>query len=62
MGWNKVNTQDNKIFKDIKNDTRFYFATLSLEPSNQEMIVNYTKYKKYVLRLIIKIFTSSISS
>ena len=27
MGWNKVNTDNNILFKDIENMTRFYFLS-----------------------------------
>ena len=53
MGWNKVNTKDNKIFKDIKNYTRFYFChSFHLEPLNKEIIVNYTNYKNKICAAI----------
>ena len=53
MGWNKVNTKNNKLFEDIKDYTRFYFChSFHLEPLNQDMIINYTKYKNKICAAI----------
>ncbi len=53
MGWNKVDTQKNKLFKNIKNNTRFYFChSFHFKPLNQDIVVNYTKYKKNICAAI----------
>ena len=53
MGWNKVNTKNNKLFEDIKDYTRFYFChSFHLEPLNQDIIINYTKYKNKICAAI----------
>jgi glutamine amidotransferase len=45
MGWNKIDTQNNNLFKDIKNFTRFYFChSFHFEPAEKNIIVNYTNY------------------
>ena len=46
MGWNKVNTDNNILFKDIENMTRFYFCHSYHFCSNDKSLkTNMTKYK-----------------
>ena len=46
MGWNKVNTQNNDLFKDIENMTRFYFChSYHFSSNDKNLKVNMTNYK-----------------
>ena len=46
MGWNKVNTQGNDLFKDIENMTRFYFChSFHFSSDDKNLKLNMTKYK-----------------
>ena len=46
MGWNKVNTRNNDLFKDIENMTRFYFChSYHFSSTDKNLKVNMTKYK-----------------
>jgi len=46
MGWNKVNTKNNDLFKDIKDMTRFYFCHSYYFSSNDKNLkINITNYK-----------------
>ena len=46
MGWNKVNTKNNDLFKNISDMTRFYFCHSYYFSSNDKnLIINTTKYK-----------------
>ena len=45
MGWNKVDTKNNELFKDIENMTRFYFChSYHFSSNDQSLIKNMTKY------------------
>ena len=45
MGWNKVNTHNNDLFKDIENMTRFYFChSYHFSSNDKNLKVNMTKY------------------
>ena len=45
MGWNKVNTENNLIFKEIKNFTRFYFChSYHFSSKESNINFNYTSY------------------
>ena len=46
MGWNKVNTNNNDLFKEIQNMTRFYFChSYHFSPKKKDLNINTTKYK-----------------
>ena len=46
MGWNKVNTENNLLFKNIPNYTRFYFChSYWLDIEEKDAIINFTDYK-----------------
>ena len=45
MGWNKVHTNDNPLFKNIKNMTRFYFChSYHFYSNDQNLTMNTTNY------------------
>ena len=46
MGWNKVNTNNNDLFRDIDNMTRFYFChSYHFFSDDKNLRINTTKYK-----------------
>ncbi len=46
MGWNKVNTKNNDLFRDIENMTRFYFChSYHFSSNDKNLKVNLTNYK-----------------
>lgn len=46
MGWNKVNTNNNDIFKEIENMTRFYFChSYHFSSEDKNLNINTTNYK-----------------
>lgn len=46
MGWNKVNTENNDLFKDIENMTRFYFChSYHFLSNDKNLKINMTNYK-----------------
>ena len=46
MGWNKVNTKNNDLFRDIENMTRFYFChSYHFSSNDKNLKVNMTNYK-----------------
>ena len=46
MGWNKVNTENNDLFKDIENMTRFYFChSYHFSSEDRNLNINTTNYK-----------------
>ena len=46
MGWNKVNTKNNDLFKGIENMTRFYFChSYHFSTNDKNLKVNMTNYK-----------------
>ena len=46
MGWNKVNTKNNDLFKGIENMTRFYFChSYHFSSNDKNLKVNMTNYK-----------------
>tara|TARA_B100001093_G_C26838619_1_gene1019510 strand:- start:1368 stop:1973 length:606 start_codon:yes stop_codon:yes gene_type:complete len=49
MGWNKVETSRNLLFKGILNHSRFYFChSYHLMIDNKDAIINYTNYKEKI--------------
>ena len=49
MGWNKVETNKNLLFRGILNHTRFYFChSYHLMLDNKDAIINYTNYKERI--------------
>ncbi len=49
MGWNKVNTNNNILFNEILNNTRFYFChSYHLILENKDAVINYTNYKEKI--------------
>ena len=49
MGWNKVDTKNNNLFKGIKNMTRFYFChSYYFSSSDTNLKINMTKYKVHI--------------
>ena len=45
MGWNKIETNNNNLFKNINNYTRFYFChSYYFVPDQENIIINYTTY------------------
>lgn len=53
MGWNKVNTLNNDLFKGIDNFTRFYFChSYHFQPQDKNVISNYTNYKNKICAAI----------
>ena len=46
MGWNKVNTSNNDLFKEIENMTRFYFChSYHFSSEDRNLNINTTNYK-----------------
>ena len=46
MGWNKVDTKNNDLFKNIENNTRFYFChSYHFSSNDKNLKINTTKYK-----------------
>ncbi len=46
MGWNKVNTSNNNLFKEIENMTRFYFChSYHFSSEDRNLNINTTNYK-----------------
>ena len=46
MGWNKVNTSNNNLFKEIENMTRFYFChSYHFLSEDRNLNINTTNYK-----------------
>ena len=46
MGWNKVNTSNNDLFKEIENMTRFYFChSYHFSSEDKNLNINTTNYK-----------------
>tara|TARA_X000000950_G_C13872964_1_gene643685 strand:- start:509 stop:1114 length:606 start_codon:yes stop_codon:yes gene_type:complete len=49
MGWNKVETSKNLLFRGILNHSRFYFChSYHLMIDNKDAIINYTNYKEKI--------------
>ena len=45
MGWNKVSTKNNNLFKDIENNSRFYFChSYHFVSNDKNLNVNLTSY------------------
>ena len=45
MGWNKVSTKNNNLFKDIENNSRFYFChSYHFVSNDKNLNVNLTNY------------------
>ena len=49
MGWNKVNTSNNNLFKEIENMTRFYFChSYHFLSEDRNLNINTTNYKSEI--------------